>query len=143
MCLAPQQRALFRQVNFHKRSLLAFSRANVLRITTVCNFSSLIWPWLRTRRFSEPTSRPCGATKHGKNTAARHFYFFAHLHLLSSNFFSPLICSLLFFSSLALSTSASPSVHIVGSLTSELPSISSYPFLLRVCQEVLVSLSVF
>ena len=45
------------------------------------------------------------------------------LPLLSSHFFSALISSLLPFSSLTLPTSAFPSVHIVGSLTSKLPSI--------------------
>ena len=48
MCFAPQRRALFRHLNFQKGSerevLLAFSLANVLRATTACNFSSLIWP---------------------------------------------------------------------------------------------------
>ena len=47
--------------------------------------------WLRTRRFSEPTFRPSGATNHWKNTVFCdffHFYFFAHLHLLSSDSFS-------------------------------------------------------
>ena len=50
-------------------------------------------------------------------------YLFAHLHLLSSHSFSSLIFSLLLFSSRTLPTSAFPSVHIVGSLTSKLPSI--------------------
>ena len=48
MCFAPQRRALFRHLNFQKWSerevFLAFSLANVLRATTACNFSSLIWP---------------------------------------------------------------------------------------------------
>ena len=48
MCFAPQQRALFRHLNFQKCSetlvLCTFWLANVLRATTACNFSSLIWP---------------------------------------------------------------------------------------------------
>ena len=48
MRFAPQRRALFRHLNFQKWSehevFLAFSVANVLRATTACNFSSLIWP---------------------------------------------------------------------------------------------------
>ena len=48
MCVVPQQRALFRHRNFQRWSerevFLAFSLANVLRATTACNFSSLIWP---------------------------------------------------------------------------------------------------
>ena len=61
--------------------------------------------WLRTRRFSEPTFRPSRATNHWKNIVNRDFF------------------SLLLFSSLTLPTSAFPSVHIVGSLTSKLPSM--------------------
>ena len=48
MCFAPQRRALLRHLNFQKCSerevSLPFSLANVLRATTACNFSSLIWP---------------------------------------------------------------------------------------------------
>jgi len=48
MCFAPQRRTLFRHLNFKKCSecavFLAFSLANVLRATTACNFSPLIWP---------------------------------------------------------------------------------------------------
>ena len=59
----------------------------------------------------------------GKHSESRRFYLFGHLHLLSSDSFSSLIFSLLLFSSLTLPTSALASVHIVGSLTSKLPSI--------------------
>ena len=86
-------------------------------------FISHLARWLCTRRFSEPTFRPSGATNHWKNSVSRLSYLFAHLHLLSSDSFSSLIFSLLLFSSLTLPTSAFPSVHIVGSLTSKLPSI--------------------
>ena len=48
MCFAPQRRALFRHLNFQKWSdtevLCTFWLGNVLRATTACNFSSLIWP---------------------------------------------------------------------------------------------------
>ena len=48
MCFAPQRRALFRHLNFQKWSddgvFCAFSLRNVLRATTACNFSSLLWP---------------------------------------------------------------------------------------------------
>ena len=47
MCFAPQQRALFWHLNFQKWSgaevFCTFWLANVLRVTTACNFSSLIW----------------------------------------------------------------------------------------------------
>ena len=76
--------------------------------------------WLRTRRFSEPTFRPSGAPNHGKNTVFRDFPTFSRicifflLTLLSSNLSLLSASSLLCFSS----------VHIVGSLTSKLPSIA-------------------
>ena len=48
MCFAPQRRALFRHRNFQKWSeaevFCTFWLGNVLRATTACNFSSLIWP---------------------------------------------------------------------------------------------------
>ena len=48
MCFAPQRRALFRHLNFQKWSengvFCTFWLANVLRATTACTFSSLIWP---------------------------------------------------------------------------------------------------
>ena len=48
MCFAPQWRALFRHRNFQKWSgagvFCTFWLGNVLRATTACNFSSLIWP---------------------------------------------------------------------------------------------------
>ena len=83
-------------------------------------FISHLATWLRTRRFSEPTFRPCGATNHWKNEVNRDFPTFSRictfflLTLLSSNL------SLLFASSLLCFSS----VYIVGSLTSKLLSIS-------------------
>ena len=48
MCFAPQRRALFRHRNCQKWSgagvFCTFWLGNVLRATTACNFSSLIWP---------------------------------------------------------------------------------------------------
>ena len=48
MCFAPQLHALFQHLNFQKWSeaevFCTFSLRNVLRATTACNFSSLIWP---------------------------------------------------------------------------------------------------
>ena len=48
MCFAPQRRALFGHLNFQKWSdngvFCTFWLGNVLRATTACNFSSLIWP---------------------------------------------------------------------------------------------------
>ena len=86
-------------------------------------FISHLASWLRTRRFSEPTFRPSGATNHWKNSVSRLSYLFAHLHLLSSDFFSSTLLS----SNLSLLSASAllcfSSVHTVGSLTSKLPSI--------------------
>ena len=82
-------------------------------------FISHLASWLRTRRFGEPTFRPSGAPNHWKNTVFRDFPTFSRicifflLTLLSSKFSLLSASSLLCFSS----------VHIVGSLTSKLPSI--------------------
>ena len=81
--------------------------------------------WLRTRRFSEPTFRLSGATNHWKkHSVSRLSYLFAHLHLLSCDSFSSDLLS----SNLSLLSASSllcfSSVHIVGSLTSKLPSIN-------------------
>ena len=86
-----------------------FWLGNVLRATTACTFSCLIWPaGSAPRRFSEPTFRPSGATNHWKNTVNRRLsYLFAHLPLLSSDLVSSDS------SHLCVST-----VHIVGSFTS-------------------------
>ena len=59
-------------------------------------FISHLASWLRTRRFSEPTFRPSGATNHWKNIVFRHFPTFSRICI----FF------LLIFSLLTLLTSA-------------------------------------
>ena len=85
-------------------------------------FISPLASWLCTCCFSEVTFRPSRATNHWKkHSESRLAYFFAQLHLLSSDFLHLLSSSLLDFSSLTLPTSAFPSLHIVGSLTSKLP----------------------
>ena len=75
-------------------------------------FMSHLASWLRTRRFSEPTFRPSGATNHWKNTVSRDFPIFSRIYLFL------LIFSLLSASSLLCVST----VHIVGSLASKLPS---------------------
>ena len=58
-------------------------------------FISHLTTWLRTRRFSEPTFRPSGATNHWKNTVFRDFptfsrtwiFFLRRLSLFWSSFF--------------------------------------------------------
>ena len=93
------------------------------RLNGVHFFISHLASWLRTRRFSEPTFRPSGAPNHWKNSVSRLSYLFAHLHFLSSySFSSDLLSSNLPLLSASALLSFS-SVHIVGSLTSKLPSI--------------------
>ena len=112
-----------------------FSLGNVLRATTACTFSTsqlqkvvqswcvlYIFTWkcasrhhffishlarcLRTRRFSEPTFRPSGATNHWKNTGNRDFPTFSRICIFFLLTLSLLIFSLLIFSLLTLLTSA-------------------------------------
>ena len=124
MCFAPQQPALFRHLNCQKIvrtwcALYILTWKCASRHNGVQFFISHLASWLRTRRFSEPTFRPSGAPHHWKNTVFRDFptlsriCIFSLLTLLSSNLSLLSASSLLCFSS----------VHIVGSLTSELPSI--------------------
>ena len=80
-----------------------------------CNFSSLIWPDV-----SAPKCRPSGATNHWENTA---FPTFSRAWIFFLRLFSTLLFSDLLFSD--SSHLCFSSVHmIVGSLTSELPSMS-------------------
>jgi len=72
---------------------------------------------LRTRRFSEPTFRPSGATKHWKNTV---FETFLPFLAPGSSFFW-----LFLFSDSSHLCFSICRVHIVGSLTSKLPSITN------------------
>ena len=127
MCFAPQRRALFRQLNFQKCSerevLLPFWLGNVHRATTARTFSSLIWPAgsapaaLAMLLFDPPEPQIIRKTQ----WIATSLPFRAPASCLFR--LSPsLIFSLLDFSSLTLPTSAFTSLHIVGSLTSKLPS---------------------
>ena len=86
-------------------------------------FISPLASWLRTRRFSEPTFRPSGAPNHWKNTVNRDFPTFSRISIF---FFFYSFSSTLLSSNLSLLSASSllcfSSVHIVGSLTSKLPS---------------------
>jgi len=129
MSFAPQRRALFRHLNFHKWSgpgvFCTFWLGNVLRATRACTFSTSQLPqvvrswgvlyiltckcasryngvqffishlasWLRTRRFSEPTFWPSGASNHWKNTVFRDFPTFSLICI----FFLLTLSLLLFF----------------------------------------------
>ena len=90
------------------------------------NFSSLIWPAgsasaaLASQLLEPPEPQIIWKTQ----WIATFLPFRAPASSFFSPFFSSLIFLLLFFSSLTVPTSAFPSVHIVGSLTSKLPSIN-------------------
>ena len=122
LCFAPQRRALFRHLTFQKWSgagvFCTFWLGNVLRATTACNFSSLIWP-----AGSAPAAlarlliRPPQII--GKTQC---FATFLPFRAPGSFFFWDFLFLLLFSDSSHLCFS---SVHIVGSLTSKLPSSTS------------------
>ena len=126
MCFAPQRHALFWHLNCQKWSehgvLCTCSLAHELRAAAACNFSSIIWPdfsapaALASLLFNLPEPQIIGKTQ-----SFATFVFFAHLDLLSSDclFFDLRFSSLLFSDSSHLCFS---SVHVVGSLTSNLPS---------------------
>ena len=60
-------------------------------------FIAPVASWLRTRRFSEPTFRPSGATNHWKNTVFRDFPTFSRICIFCLLALSLLIFSLLIF----------------------------------------------
>ena len=115
------------------RCFVHFWLGNVLRATTACNFFiSHLTTWLRTLA---SLLRPSGATNHWKKQKCfRDFsYLFAHLDLLSSHPFSFWSSFLLLFSSLTLPISAFHLFHIVGSLTSKLPSAKNIQCIVMYC----------
>ena len=101
MCFAPQRHALFRHLNCGKWPgpgvvlyILTWKCAS--RHNGVQFFISHLASWLRTRRFSEPTFRPSGATNHWKNTVNRDFPTFSRISIFSLLIFLfslPLPCS--------------------------------------------------
>ena len=60
-------------------------------------FISPLASWLRTRRFSEPTFQPSGATNHWKNTVNRDFPTFSRISIFFLLTLSLLLFSLLIF----------------------------------------------
>ena len=127
MGFAPQRRALFRHRNFQKWSdadvFCTFWLANVLRATTACNFSSLIWPAGSAPAALAGLLSDPPEPQIIEKTVFRDFPTFSRtwiFFLLRLLFFDTFSSSLLFSDSSQLRFS---SVHIVGSLTSKLPSI--------------------
>ena len=100
-------------------NILTWKRAS--RHNGVHFFISYLARWLRTRRFSEPIVRPSGAANHWEKTVNCDFPTFSRTCIFFLLTLSLLWFSRLFSSPLTLLTSAIPSVHIVGGLTSKLP----------------------
>ena len=69
-------------------------------------FISHLASWLRTRRFSEPTFRPCGAPNHWKNTVFRDFPTFSRICIFFLLTLSLIFSLLIFLFSLPLPCSA-------------------------------------
>ena len=84
MCFAPQRRALFRHSE-HPKVAPTCGVFNILtskcasRHNGVQFFISHLASWLRTRRFSESTFRPSGASNHWKHAAFRDFLTFSRI----------------------------------------------------------------
>ena len=119
MCFAPQSRALFQHLNFQKWSdpevFCTFSLRNWLRATTACNFSSLISPDVSApAALASLLFNPPEPQNHEKTQCFATFLLF---RAPASSFF----WSFLFW--LFSLLTAFSSLHIVGSLTSKLPSI--------------------
>ena len=101
ICFVPQRRALFRHLNFQKWSengvFCTFWLRNVLRATTACTFSSLIWPAgsapaaLASLLFDPPEPQIIGKTQcfatflPFRASASSFFWLFLFSDLLSSN----------------------------------------------------------
>ena len=129
MCFAPQRCALFRHRNFQKWSehgvFCTFWLGQVLRATMACNYASLVWPdgsapaALASLLFDPPEPQI-----NGKKTVFRDFAVFSRICIFFLLTLS-LLPSSLFYSSLLSDSShlCFSSVHIVGSLTSKLPSL--------------------
>ena len=101
---------------------LPFSLSNVLRATTACHVASLIWPdGSAPAALASLLFDPLEPQIIWKTQCFATFLPF-RAPASSSDSFSSLSFLLLLFSLLTLATSAFSSVHIVGSLTSKLPS---------------------
>ena len=101
MCFAPQWRALFRpQLPKVVRTwcvLCILTSKCASHHDSVQFFISHLASWLRTRRFSEPTFRPSGASNHWKNTMFRDFPTFSRICIFFLLTLSLLLFSLLIF----------------------------------------------
>ena len=125
MCFAPQRRALFRHLNFQKWSdngvFCTFWLRNVLRATTACNFSSLIWPAgsapaaLASLLFDPPEPQIIGKTQC--------FATFLPFRASASSFFWLLLPLLLYYFS--TSSTSSTTTASTTSSTTTLPQLTT------------------
>ena len=133
MCSAPKQRALFLHRNFQKCSereggAFSFFTCKCASRHNGVQFSiSHMARWLRTRRFSEPTFPPSGATNHWKNIVFRDFPTFSRtwiffLPTLSDFFLALSLLSSLFSLLSSLSSLLSPRSSLLAPLSSPLSS---------------------
>ena len=148
MCFAPKRRALVEKCSVPVSFFLHFWLRNVPRATTACTFSTsqllksgpkLVcfvhfdlemcfapqWRAIFHLSFGQLAPHLWSHKSLEKHSFSRVSYLFAYLDLLSSETFSFFFSSLLFSDSSHLCFS---SVHIVGSLTSKLPSINNLSF---------------
>ena len=101
-CFAPQRRALFPtsqllQVVRKWCALYILTSKCASRHNGVQFLISHLASWFRTRRFSEPTFQPSGATNHWKNTVFRDFPTFSRVCIFFLLTLSLLLFSLLIF----------------------------------------------
>ena len=80
-----------------RQFLTLFTSKCASRHNGVQFFISPLASWLRTRRFSEPTFRPSGATNHWKNTVFRDFPTFSRICIFCLSTLSLLLFFLLIF----------------------------------------------
>ena len=140
MCFAPQRRALFRHLNFQKCSgaevICTFWLRNVLRATTACTFSTSQLPKVvRTWCVLYILTWKCASRHNGVHFCFSLLFaqiigktqcFATFLPFRAPGFSVFSLFLLLIFFLLLFSDSSHlcfSSVHIVGSLTSKLPSI--------------------
>ena len=121
MCFAPQRRALFRQFSTSQLPKVVRTPSVLYIFTSKCAsrhngvqfFISHLASWLPPAALASLLSTLRSHKSLEKHSVSRRSYLFAHLHLLSSDLFSSDSSHLCF-----------STVHIVGSFTSKLPSMS-------------------
>ena len=99
-------------------------------------FMSHLASWLRTRRFSEPTFRPSGATNHWKNTVNRDFPTFSRICI-----FFLLILSLLTLLTSAFQLSILSEVSLLNFLRIYIYTVYIYIYLTIIYIPIIITVS--